>query len=681
MNVALRFFISLTFFVFGTAGVLHAQTTWTGSVSTDWNTAGNWDAGVPDATSAVIIPEVTNDPVISTATALAFSIEVQGGGLLTIDAAGRLTINTTATRAILNWGTVTNNGNITIGDLSGSGDYGIDNEAVFNNNAGAVISVDNTLMMAILNIGTMHNRGTVTMGANNSPGATGCENYGSITNYTSGRINIDRTSGAAFVNSAGDITNSGNITIGANYDCQSGLANLSIFKNEAGGQIAIDRTLSLGLLNYSGIFLNEGSIAFGGVASVGNFGIMNVSTFDNVTGAQINIDRVTDAGIATNFGDFNNAGIINIGANTNTAATAGITTNANFNNNAGGQININRVNWAISPGGTTFNNAGTVTVGALSNVPNLIDGYLGTFTNNTGGVLNGSGVIYQNGYVDAGGTLAPGAPIGTIDFEVDKDFTNGKLAIEITGVGTPGTSSDLVLVDGTATMGGSLVITTPGFTMSPGQSIVILQATTAVTGAFASVTWPAGVTGTVTYGATEVTLNVLSVLPLTLLEFSGNATGNKTSLQWKTADEVNTSVFEVERSANGSSYTTIGTVKAVGHNANSYSAIDEKPVAGNNYYRLKMKDLDGKFTLSQVVTVKHTVKDGLQLAPVPARSYVTVQLKDQLLLNQRAQVYNSIGYLVTEVVLTNGARIDLSGWPVGMYTIKTSSASYQFMKQ
>lgn len=252
--------------------------------------------------------------------------------------------------------------------------------------------------------------------------------------------------------------------------------------------------------------------------------------------------------------------------------------------------------------------------------------------------------------------------------------------MELNGTGTPGTNFDVVEVQGAATMGGDLIITTPGFTPSPGQSFVILSATS-VTGTFASVTWPAGVTGTVAYGATTVTLNVLSVLPLTLLEFSANATGNRTALQWKTADEVNTAAFEVERSTNGVNYRTIGTVKAIGRDANNYSLIDEAPVAGNNYYRLKMKDLDGKFTLSQVITVKHGAKDGLQLAPVPARSYVTVQLKDQSLLNQRAQVYNSAGHMITEVMLTNGTRINTTGWAAGLYIIKTNTASYQFMKQ
>jgi hypothetical protein len=88
MNIALRV-LFLTFLFSGVAYTLTAQTTWTGSVSTDWNTAGNWTAGVPTATSDVIIPDVTNDPVLAAAGAVARSVTVQAGGLLTINAADR----------------------------------------------------------------------------------------------------------------------------------------------------------------------------------------------------------------------------------------------------------------------------------------------------------------------------------------------------------------------------------------------------------------------------------------------------------------------------------------------------------------------------------------------------------------------------------------------------------------
>jgi hypothetical protein len=43
-----------------------ADNTWTGAVSTNWHIPGNWSKGsVPDSTSIVIIPDVSNDPVLS----------------------------------------------------------------------------------------------------------------------------------------------------------------------------------------------------------------------------------------------------------------------------------------------------------------------------------------------------------------------------------------------------------------------------------------------------------------------------------------------------------------------------------------------------------------------------------------------------------------------------------------
>jgi hypothetical protein len=53
----------LLFGVLLSAQRLQAQTTWTGAVSTDWATVGNWSAGGATAGTDVTIPDVTNDPV------------------------------------------------------------------------------------------------------------------------------------------------------------------------------------------------------------------------------------------------------------------------------------------------------------------------------------------------------------------------------------------------------------------------------------------------------------------------------------------------------------------------------------------------------------------------------------------------------------------------------------------
>lgn len=73
--------------VSATSGIeIVSSLTWTGSVSSDWNTAGNWSCSyVPGNLFSVIIPDVTNDPVISSGAAAAVNnIQLQAGASLTV---------------------------------------------------------------------------------------------------------------------------------------------------------------------------------------------------------------------------------------------------------------------------------------------------------------------------------------------------------------------------------------------------------------------------------------------------------------------------------------------------------------------------------------------------------------------------------------------------------------------
>jgi hypothetical protein len=667
-------------------GILSGTTTWTGAINTDWNTAGNWTAGIPNATQEVIIPDVTNDPVISTATGLAKTITVQSGGSLTIDAAGTLAINYGAVQGILNQGTVENNGTITIGAIAASGQYGINNNAVFNNNAGATIILDRVTTAGILNGSTFTNTGAITIGATAAVGQNGINNAGTFSN-TGGQINIDRVSFAALFNSVSKtFTNTGGITIGANATSgQFGIDNRGTFNNNTGSHIRIDRTTSAALHNFSAVnFTNFAVITIGANAATGTNGIENYGVLRNLAGAQINIDQVTNAGIfnGNGFNVFTNQGTITIGAySAGNTINNGIFNEYTFNN-AGGQINIDRVTNAITVNANTLSNTGIVTIGKLVPVTTLLAATgSGSFSNNTGGEVKGTGTINAARFVNNSGQLSPGYSPGTLTFTGNETFTNSTMNIELAGTAVAGTNYDQIVVNGTATLGGNLTVTAiNGFTILAGQSFVILTGTS-VTGTFASVTLPIGVTGTVTYSSTSATLNILTALPLTLVEFTGEAKGGKTLLKWKTADEENTFVFEVERSTDGASFTKTGTVTAMGSGAHSYSFTDENPMAGNNYYRLKMVDKDGRFTYSKTETVKFAVKGGIQITPVPANSYVTLTVQDQSLTGERAQVYNTAGILVTNVILTNSTRIDISSWPNGMYNIKTSIGTYRFIKQ
>ncbi|MDI9309947.1 MAG: T9SS sorting signal type C domain-containing protein [Limnohabitans sp.] len=67
-----------------TTVTVSSSKTWTGATNTDWNTASNWTpAGVPTITTAVIIPNTVNKPIINSPNMAACNITVQNGGLLT----------------------------------------------------------------------------------------------------------------------------------------------------------------------------------------------------------------------------------------------------------------------------------------------------------------------------------------------------------------------------------------------------------------------------------------------------------------------------------------------------------------------------------------------------------------------------------------------------------------------
>jgi hypothetical protein len=90
--------------------VIAAGLTWTGAVSTDWGTAGNWaPAQVPTATDNVTILDVANDPVVS-GTQQANALALASGAILTLADAAVLNVsgnitNTSATVTFAGTGT------------------------------------------------------------------------------------------------------------------------------------------------------------------------------------------------------------------------------------------------------------------------------------------------------------------------------------------------------------------------------------------------------------------------------------------------------------------------------------------------------------------------------------------------------------------------------------------------
>ena len=231
---------------------------WTGCVSTDWNTAGNWASGaIPTATDDVVIPSApANQPVLST-TATAQSVEVQTGASLSISSAGRLTINGSKnidgfTTAFSNRGMVQNAGLLILGNTADVGAFAIWNRSSFTNNGGE-IRIDRTTNQGINNnVGLFTNTGTITIGALASVGQQGILNQAAFAN-TGGTITIDRTTSDGLLNS-GNFVNSATITIGASAPVTgNGIANAGTFSNSACARLTV-----VAPINNTNTFTNAG---------------------------------------------------------------------------------------------------------------------------------------------------------------------------------------------------------------------------------------------------------------------------------------------------------------------------------------------------------------------------------------------------------------------------------------
>ena len=97
-------------------------------------------------------------------------------------------------------------------------------------------------------------------------------------------------------------------------------------------------------------------------------------------------------------------------------------------------------------------------------------------------------------------------------------------------------------------------------------------------------------------------------LPVELLTLSARTESSDILLDWTTATEINTDHFNIERSTDLQSWTSIGTHPAAGNSqtAIDYDFRDPAPEQGINYYRLKMLDQDASFEYSWTVSAEWT---------------------------------------------------------------------------
>lgn len=125
----------------------------------------------------------------------------------------------------------------------------------------------------------------------------------------------------------------------------------------------------------------------------------------------------------------------------------------------------------------------------------------------------------------------------------------------------------------------------------------------------------------------------LVILPVVLTHFNGRANGCLVDLQWQTESEENFAHFELQRSENGRDFERVMEIEGTGGTGIPYSySFKDKNAKVQNYYRLKMIDLDQSFELSRVIYVKTDCEnmEPLMMYPNPGiAGYTMLNLRYQ----------------------------------------------------
>jgi hypothetical protein len=165
-----------------------------------------------------------------------------------------------------------------------------------------------------------------------------------------------------------------------------------------------------------------------------------------------------------------------------------------------------------------------------------------------------------------------------------------------------------------------------------------------------------------------------SVLPITLINFSGVQKDGSNLLQWSTESEQNSAYFEVQRSENGSDFTDLARITAAGNSnvVRNYQYNDnELSSSPVYYYRLKMVDIDGSSKFSPIIFIRNSNSGLTTVYPNPARNQITINISDKNLINTQVLLSDLNGKVMQRISLTQiSTQVDMSRYGSGMYLLK-----------
>lgn len=335
-----------------------------------------------------------------------------------------------------------------------------------------------------------------------------------------------------------------------------------------------------------------------------------------------------------------------------------------------------------SAGNEIYNNVFYIPAGAK---PNII--HENSSKNHTYNFYNN--IVYNLSSASSGAKYAlvagPGVQTRTINYNVFWGASSSTQPTDPNAI----TSDPLFVAPGAGTIG---INTLNGYKIQTGSASIGSGTvmTNNATQDFFGQTLP-------TYGGTLMpsrgVFEYNAVLPVTLIGFRGEIFNAYNKLLWTTVNETNNLGFELQRCADGITFVDLSFIASQSTNGYSNNKLDYyfndvATIPGENFYRLKQVDKDGKVVFSPIISLNNsqtipTTFGSIYPNPVTNQLQITFKtvLTDQISIN----IINDIGQVVRTVnggrVAEGNVMVPMATIPSGLYIVQILSGNKQFFLQ
>lgn len=174
-----------------------------------------------------------------------------------------------------------------------------------------------------------------------------------------------------------------------------------------------------------------------------------------------------------------------------------------------------------------------------------------------------------------------------------------------------------------------------------------------------------------------------SVLPIDFKSFDLVQQNENVNLKWQTSMEQNCNYFNIEFSADGKNWQSLGDVKANGYSniVRTYTFLHKKPKAGRSYYRIKQIDYDGKYSYSEIKSILVLNENGISI--LNDLNNLSIYSLGTSKINS-VSIYSLNGQLVYQLKNKSSDKIDVFNYKnflPGLYFLQIKSSNGKYINR